>query len=289
MKNKGFIGLGVMGSPMAGHISKAGYDVTVFNRTIEKSKLWHEEHGGKVALSPSELAEGCDMVFLCVGHDQDVEEIIRGKNGVLESMEPGGIIVDHTTTSSVLAKNMAMSSLKKGIFFIDAPVSGGEIGAKEGSLTIMAGGDEEAFNSSLQVLNLYSKYSKRMGDSGTGQLTKMVNQICIAGLIQALAEGMHFSEKAGLNTQEVIEVISRGAAQSWQMDNRWESMLADYYEHGFAVDWMRKDLGFVLEESVVNGSNLEITNLIDSFYAEVQQRGGGRWDTSSLFRRLNSQ
>jgi 3-hydroxyisobutyrate dehydrogenase-like beta-hydroxyacid dehydrogenase len=182
-----------------------------------------------------------------------------------------------------------MSSLKKGIFFIDAPVSGGEIGAKEGSLTIMVGGDEEAFNSSLQVLNLYSKYSKRMGDSGTGQLTKMVNQICIAGLIQALAEGMHFSEKAGLNTQEVIEVISRGAAQSWQMDNRWESMLADYYEHGFAVDWMRKDLGFVLEESVVNGSNLEITNLIDSFYDEVQQRGGGRWDTSSLFRRLNSQ
>ncbi len=229
------------------------------------------------------------MVFLCVGHDQDVEEIIRGKNGVLESMEPGGIIVDHTTTSSVLAKNMAMSSLKKGIFFIDAPVSGGEIGAKEGSLTIMAGGDEEAFNSSLLVLNLYSKYSKRMGDSGSGQLTKMVNQICIAGLIQALAEGMHFSEKAGLNTKEVIEVISRGAAQSWQMDNRWETMLADYYEHGFAVDWMRKDLGFVLEESVVNGSNLEITNLIDSFYAEVQQKGGGRWDTSSLFRRLNSQ
>ena len=289
MKNKGFIGLGVMGSPMAGHISKAGYDVTVFNRTIEKSKLWYEEQGGKVALSPSELAEECDMVFLCVGHDQDVEEIVRGRNGVLESMKPGGIIVDHTTTSSVLAKNMAMNSLKKGIFFIDAPVSGGEKGAKEGSLTFMAGGDEEAFKSSLQVLTLYSKYSKRMGDSGTGQLTKMVNQICIAGLIQALAEGMHFSEKAGLNTQEVIEVISRGAAQSWQMDNRWESMLADYYEHGFAVDWMRKDLGFVLEESVVNGSNLEITNLIDSFYAEVQQRGGGRWDTSSLFRRLNSQ
>ena len=289
MKNKGFIGLGVMGSPMAGHISKAGYDVTVFNRTIEKSKLWYEEHGGKVALSPSELAEECDMVFLCVGHDQDVEEIVRGRNGVLESMKPGGIIVDHTTTSSVLAKNMAMNSLNKGIFFIDAPVSGGEKGAKEGSLTIMAGGDEEAFKSSLQVLNLYSKYSKRMGDSGTGQLTKMVNQICIAGLIQALAEGMHFSEKAGLNTKEVIEVISRGAAQSWQMDNRWETMLADYYEHGFAVDWMRKDLGFVLEESVVNGSNLEITNLIDSFYAEVQQRGGGRWDTSSLFRRLNSQ
>ena len=286
MKNKGFIGLGVMGSPIAGHISKAGYGVTVFNRTIEKSKLWHEEHGGKVALSPSELAEGCDMVFVCVGHDQDVEEIIQGRNGVLESMEPGGIIVDHTTTSSVLAKNMAVSSLKKGIFFIDAPVSGGEIGAKEGSLTIMAGGDEEAFNSSLQVLNLYSKYSKRMGDSGSGQLTKMVNQICIAGLIQALAEGMHFSEKAGLNTKEVIEVISRGAAQSWQMDNRWETMLADYYEHGFAVDWMRKDLGLCLAEANRNGALLPVSALVDQFYSEVQSMGGGRWDTSSLVRRL---
>ncbi len=246
MKNIGFIGLGVMGSPMAGHISKAGYSLKVFNRTRKKSELWSEEYSGQVTISPAELAEGCDMVFLCVGNNQDVEEIVQGKNGVLEGLKAGGIIVDHTTTSSVLARTMSVSSSKKGISFIDAPVSGGEIGAKEGTLTIMAGGDEEAFKSSLEVINLYSKYCKRMGESGSGQLTKMVNQICIAGLIQGLAEGMHFSEKAGLDTKEVIEVISKGAAQSWQMENRWETMLSDFYEHGFAVDWMRKDLGFVL-------------------------------------------
>ena len=288
MKNIGFIGLGVMGSPMAGYISKAGYSLKVFNRTREKSELWSKDYLGQVALSPAELAEGCDMVFLCVGNDEDVEKIILGKNGVLEGLETGGIIVDHTTTSSVLARNMSVSSSKKGIFFIDAPVSGGEIGAKDGTLTIMAGGEEEAFKSSLEVINLYSKYCKRMGGSGSGQLTKMVNQICIAGLIQGLAEGMHFSEKAGLDTKEVIEVISKGAAQSWQMENRWETMLSDYYEHGFAVDWMRKDLGFVLDEAIANGSNLEVTTLVDTFYAEIQRKGGGKWDTSSLFRRLRS-
>jgi len=288
MKNIGFIGLGVMGSPMAGHISNAGYRLKVFNRTREKAELWSEEYSGEVTLSPAELAEGCDMVFLCVGNNQDVEEIVQGKNGVLEGLKAGGIIVDHTTTSSVLARTMSVSSSKKGISFIDAPVSGGEIGAKEGTLTIMAGGDEEAFKSSLEVINLYSKYCKRMGESGSGQLTKMVNQICIAGLIQGLAEGMHFSEKAGLDTKEVIEVISKGAAQSWQMENRWETMLSDFYEHGFAVDWMRKDLGFILEEAIANGSNLKVTALVDTFYAEIQQKGGGRWDTSSLFRRLRS-
>ena len=288
MKNIGFIGLGVMGSPMAGHISNAGYRLKVFNRTREKAELWSEEYSGEVTLSPAELAEGCDMVFLCVGNNQDVEEIVQGKNGVLEGLKAGGIIVDHTTTSSVLARTMSVSSSEKGISFIDAPVSGGEIGAKEGTLTIMAGGDEEAFKSSLEVINLYSKYCKRMGESGSGQLTKMVNQICIAGLIQGLAEGMHFSEKAGLDTKEVIEVISKGAAQSWQMENRWETMLSDFYEHGFAVDWMRKDLGFVLEEAIANGSNLKVTALVDTFYAEIQQKGGGRWDTSSLFRRLRS-
>ncbi|SVA02655.1 uncharacterized protein METZ01_LOCUS55509 [marine metagenome] len=277
-----------MGSPMAGHISNAGYRLKVFNRTREKAELWSEEYSGEVTLSPAELAEGCDMVFLCVGNNQDVEEIVQGKNGVLEGLKAGGIIVDHTTTSSVLARTMSVSSSKKGISFIDAPVSGGEIGAKEGTLTIMAGGDEEAFKSSLEVINLYSKYCKRMGESGSGQLTKMVNQICIAGLIQGLAEGMHFSEKAGLDTKEVIEVISKGAAQSWQMENRWETMLSDFYEHGFAVDWMRKDLGFVLEEAIANGSNLKVTALVDTFYAEIQQKGGGRWDTSSLFRRLRS-
>ena len=288
MKNIGFIGLGVMGSPMAGHISNAGYSLKVFNRTRKKSELWSDEYSGEVTLSPAELAEGCDMVFLCVGNNQDVEEIVLGKNGVLEGLKAGGIIVDHTTTSSVLARTMSVNSSEKGISFIDAPVSGGEIGAKEGTLTIMAGGDEEAFKSSLEVISLYSKFCKRMGGSGSGQLTKMVNQICIAGLVQGLAEGMHFSEKAGLDTKEVIEVISKGAAQSWQMENRWETMLSDFYEHGFAVDWMRKDLGFVLEEAIANGSNLEVTALVDTFYAEIQQKGGGRWDTSSLFRRLRS-
>jgi len=288
MKNIGFIGLGVMGSLMAGHISSAGYDLTVYNRTRKKTELWSREYAGKKALSPAELSEGCDFVFLCVGNNQDVEEIILGNKGILESLKPGGIIVDHTTTSAKLAKSMAIKASEKGVFFIDAPVSGGEIGAKEGTLTIMAGGDESAFARSLEILNLYSNHCQRMGESGSGQLTKMVNQVCIAGLIQALAEGMLFSEKAGLDTREVIEVISKGAAQSWQMENRWETMLSDYYEHGFAVDWMRKDLGFVLEEALANGSNLEITNLVDSFYEEIQQKGGGRWDTSSLFRRLSS-
>ena len=287
MNHKGFIGLGVMGSPIAGHIKKAGYEVTVFNRSEKKATAWQKLYGGEIANSPAELAENCDMVFLCVGNDEDVEEIITGKGGVLESMGPGGIIIDHTTTSAVLAKKIAIKSLEKEIFFIDAPVSGGEVGAKQGTLTVMAGGDKEAFERSQKIIQLYSKYSKRMGDSGTGQLTKMVNQICIAGLIQGLAEGMHFSEQAGLDTKEVIDVISKGAAQSWQMVNRWETMLEDNYNHGFTVDWMRKDLTFALEEALVNGSKLEITKLVDSFYSDLQHQGGGRWDTSSLFKRLN--
>ena len=287
MNHKGFIGLGVMGSPIAGHIKKAGYEVTVFNRSEKKATAWQKLYGGEIANSPAELAENCDMVFLSVGNDEDVEEVITGKGGVLESISPGGIIIDHTTTSAVLAKKIAIKSLEKEIFFIDAPVSGGEAGAKLGTLTVMAGGDKEAFERSQKIIQLYSKYSKRMGDSGTGQLTKMVNQICIAGLIQGLAEGMHFSEQAGLDTEEVIDVISKGAAQSWQMVNRWETMLEDNYNHGFAVDWMRKDLTFALEEALVNGSKLEITKLVDSFYSDLQHQGGGRWDTSSLFKRLN--
>ena len=287
MNHKGFIGLGVMGSPIAGHIKRAGYEVTVFNRSEKKAAAWQKLYGGEIANSPAELAENCDMVFLCVGNDEDVEEVITGKGGVLESIGPGGIIIDHTTTSAVLAKKIAIKSLEKEIFFIDAPVSGGEVGAKQGTLTIMAGGDKEAFKRSQKIIQLYSKYSKRMGDSGTGQLTKMVNQICIAGLIQGLAEGMHFSEQAGLDTKEVIDVISKGAAQSWQMVNRWETMLEDNYNHGFTVDWMRKDLTFALEEALVNGTKLEITKLVDSFYSDLQHQGGGRWDTSSLFKRLN--
>ena len=287
MNHKGFIGLGVMGSPIAGHIKKAGYEVTVFNRSEKKAIAWQKLYGGEIANSPAELAENCDMVFLCVGNDEDVEEVITGKGGVLESIGPGGIIIDHTTTSAVLAKKIAIKSLEKEIFFIDAPVSGGEVGAKQGTLTVMAGGDKEAFERSQKIIQLYSKYSKRMGDSGTGQLTKMVNQICIAGLIQGLAEGMHFSEQAGLDTKEVIDVISKGAAQSWQMVNRWETMLEDNYDHGFTVDWMRKDLTFALEEALDNGTKLEITKLVDSFYSDLQHQGGGRWDTSSLFKRLN--
>ena len=287
MNHKGFIGLGVMGSPIAGHIKKAGYKVTVFNRSEKKAAAWQKLYGGEIANSPAELAENCDMVFLCVGNDEDVEEVITGKGGVLESIGPGGIIIDHTTTSAVLAKKIAIKSLEKEIFFIDAPVSGGEVGAKQGTLTVMAGGDKEAFERSQKIIQLYSKYSKRMGDSGTGQLTKMVNQICIAGLIQGLAEGMHFSEQAGLDTKEVIDVISKGAAQSWQMVNRWETMLEDNYNHGFTVDWMRKDLTFALEEALVNGTKLEITKLVDSFYSDLQHQGGGTWDTSSLFKRLN--
>ena len=283
MKNKCFIGLGVMGYPIAGHISQGGYKVSVFNRSKEKSKAWILDYSGRLAGSPAEAAEGCDMAFLCVGKDSDVEEVILGDNSILESICKGGTIIDHTTTSAKLARKLEKECLKKEVFFIDAPVSGGELGAKQGSLTIMAGGSNKAFMRSKKVMDLYSKYCKRMGKSGAGQLTKMVNQICIAGLLQGLAEGMDFSEKAGLSTKKVIEVISKGAAQSWQMQNRWETMLNDQYEHGFKVDWMRKDLAIALEEASENGSNLKIAELIDSFYSEIQDLGGGKWDTSSLY------
>ena len=283
MKNKCFIGLGVMGYPLAGHISQGGYKVSVFNRSKEKSKAWILDYSGRLAGSPAEAAEGCDMAFLCVGKDSDVEEVILGDNSILESICKGGTIIDHTTTSAKLARKLEKECLKKEVFFIDAPVSGGELGAKQGSLTIMAGGNNKAFMRSKKVMDLYSKYCKRMGKSGAGQLTKMVNQICIAGLLQGLAEGMDFSEKAGLSTKKVIEVISKGAAQSWQMQNRWETMLNDQYEHGFKVDWMRKDLAIALEEASENGSDLKIAELIDSFYSEIQDLGGGKWDTSSLF------
>ena len=272
-----------MGYPIAGHISQGGYKVSVFNRSKEKSKAWILDYSGRLAGSPAEAAEGCDMAFLCVGKDSDVEEVILGDNSILESICKGGTIIDHTTTSAKLARKLEKECLKKEVFFIDAPVSGGELGAKQGSLTIMAGGNNKAFMRSKKVMDLYSKYCKRMGKSGAGQLTKMVNQICIAGLLQGLAEGMDFSEKAGLSTKKVIEVISKGAAQSWQMQNRWETMLNDQYEHGFKVDWMRKDLAIALEEASENGSDLKIAELIDSFYSEIQDLGGGKWDTSSLF------
>ena len=286
MKNKGFVGLGVMGFPMANHLHTGGHKVRACNRSEDKSKRWANLTGEDYFQTPEEVAEGCDVVFLCVGNDEDVRSVVTGKDGILKSLKPGSIVVDHTTTSATLAQEMSSKCLNQGIFFIDAPLSGGQIGAESGKLTVMAGGDKNAFNKIKELLSLYSKFVRRMGDSGTGQLTKMVNQICIASLIQGLAEGINFSEKAGLDTEGVIEVISKGAAQSWQMDNRWETMLSGEYEHGFAVDWMRKDLGIAIKEAENNRANIDTTKTIDQYYQEVQAMGGSKWDTSSLLKRL---
>ena len=286
MKNKGFIGLGVMGFPMANHLHNGGHKVRVCNRSEDKSKRWANLTGEDYFLTPEEVAEDCNVVFLCVGNDEDVRSVVTGEDGILKSLKPGSIVVDHTTTSATLAQEMSSKCLNQEIFFIDAPLSGGQIGAESGKLTVMAGGDKNAFNKIKELLSLYSKFVRRMGDSGTGQLTKMVNQICIASLIQGLAEGINFSEKAGLDTKGVIEVISKGAAQSWQMDNRWETMLTGEYDHGFAVDWMRKDLGIAIKEAENNTANIDVTKTIDQYYKEVQAMGGSRWDTSSLLKRL---
>ena len=259
MKNKGFVGLGVMGFPMANHLHTGGHKVRVCNRSEDKSKRWANLTGEDYFLTPEEVAEDCNVVFLCVGNDEDVRSVVTGEDGILKSLKPGSIVVDHTTTSATLAQEMSSKCLNQEIFFIDAPLSGGQIGAESGKLTVMAGGDKNAFNKIKELLSLYSKFVRRMGDSGTGQLTKMVNQICIASLIQGLAEGINFSEKAGLDTKGVIEVISKGAAQSWQMDNRWETMLTGEYDHGFAVDWMRKDLGIAIKEAENNTANIEVT------------------------------
>ena len=286
MKNKGFVGLGVMGFPMANHLHTGGHKVRVCNRSEEKSKRLANLTGEDYFLTPEEVAEDCNVVFLCVGNDEDVRSVVTGEDGILKSLKPGSIVVDHTTTSATLAQEMSSKCLNQEIFFIDAPLSGGQIGAESGKLTVMAGGDKNAFNKIKELLSLYSKFVRRMGDSGTGQLTKMVNQICIASLIQGLAEGINFSEKAGLDTKGVIEVISKGAAQSWQMDNRWETMLTGEYDHGFAVDWMRKDLGIAIKEAENNTANIDVTKTIDQYYKEVQAIGGSRWDTSSLLKRL---
>ena len=286
MKNKGFIGLGVMGFPMANHLHNGGHKVRVCNRSEEKSRKWVNLTGGNYFLTPEEVAEGCDVVFLCVGNDEDVRSVVTGEDGLLKSLKPDSIIVDHTTTSATLAQEMSSKCLNQGISFIDAPLSGGQIGAESGKLTVMAGGDINAFNKIEELLSLYSKFVRHMGNSGEGQLTKMVNQICIASLIQGLAEGINFSEKAGLDTKGVVEVISKGAAQSWQMDNRWETMLSGEYEHGFAVDWMRKDLGIAIKQAENNRANIDVTKTIDQYYKEVQALGGSRWDTSSLLKRL---
>ena len=286
MKKKVFIGLGVMGYPMAGHLSSNGFDTCVFNRTSEKAEQWSARFQGEVCETPAEIALRSDIIFLCVGRDKDVREVLIGEGGVLLQIKPGTIVVDHTTTSASLSKEMNDILLKKQCFYLDAPVSGGQAGAEAGKLSVMVGGDKNSYESVKEALGVFSKFTKYMGKSGSGQLTKMVNQICIGGLVQALAEGINFSEKAGLNTADVMEVITKGAAQSWQMENRWETMLADDYDHGFAVDWMRKDLDIVSAEASKIGADIEITNLVNIFYKDIQDLGGNRWDTSSLLKRI---
>ena len=286
MNKIGFVGLGVMGAPMAGHLSSNNFDVSVFNRTNKKSIIWKSRHEGRVCDSLNDLASSSECIVLCVGNDEDVKDIINGKSGIIDALNPGSIIVDHTTTSAELAKEMNEVLLLKDCFFVVAPISGGQLGAESGTLSIMAGGDRDAYEACNKIFKSYSKSHKFMGPSGSGQLTKMVNQICIAGLIQALAEGIYFSSRAGLNTADVMDVITKGAAQSWQMENRWKTMLNDEYDFGFAVDLMRKDLDIVLKKAKKMNTELEITDLVNSFYKDIQKLGGGRWDTSSLLKRI---
>ena len=281
-----FLGLGVMGFPMAGHLQKAGCEVTVYNRCADKAARWLNQYDGQSAANPKAAAANADLVMACVGNDNDLRAICLGDEGAFAGMKPGAIFVDHTTASAEVARELYAIAKTQELGFLDAPISGGQAGAENGVLTIMVGGDSGVYQRAEPVLQHYARSVRRMGESGTGQTTKMVNQICIAGLVQALAEGLHFAEQAGLDAHAVIDVISKGAAQSWQMENRFETMLAGEYNHGFAVDWMRKDLGICLDEARRNGASLPITALVDQFYAEVQKMGGGRWDTSSLLARL---
>lgn len=284
-KTVGFIGLGVMGFPMAGHLSKI-FEVSVFNRSHSKSEKWKKNFSGTSYNSIKEISSNSEILILCVGNDKDVKEIICGQDGAIDFLKPGSIIIDHTTTSSELAIELSSLLKPKKISFIDAPISGGQSGAESGKLSIMIGGERQSYEKVKNVLNTYSKFYKYMGPSGSGQLTKMVNQICIAGLIQALSEGMNFADKVGLNIRSVIEVISKGAAQSWQMENRWETMLKDNYDHGFAVDLMKKDLDIIIKKASKENINIEVTKIIDNYYKEIQGAGGGKWDTSSLYKRL---
>jgi 3-hydroxyisobutyrate dehydrogenase len=285
--NVAFLGLGVMGYPMAGHlVNKGGHTVTVYNRTFAKAEAWVAEHGGKAAKTPAEAAKGQDIVFACVGNDDDLRAVTIGKDGAFAAMGKGAIFVDHTTASADVARELHAAAKALGFDFIDAPVSGGQAGAQNGVLTVMCGGDAAPYAKAEPVIASFARMCKLLGPSGAGQLTKMINQICIAGLVQGLAEGLHFGQKAGLDIEAVVEVISKGAAGSWQMENRHKTMNKGQYEFGFAVDWMRKDLGIVLSEARRNGANLPVTALVDQFYAEVQAMGGARWDTSSLMARL---
>ena len=281
-----FIGLGVMGYPMAGHVKNAGIDICVYNRTTEKAKKWCDEYKGDMAPTPAEAAKDRDVVLMCVGNDNDVSEVILGDNGCLGPMKDGAILIDHTTASAKLARHLFQTAEDQGKHFLDAPVSGGQAGAQNGALTVMIGGEHDAYKVAKPVIDTYSKFNKLLGPAGNGQLAKMCNQICIAGVVQGLAEALNFAMKTGLNGEDLIETISKGAAGSWQMDNRYKTMLADEYEFGFAVDWMRKDLGIALEEAKNHGVQLPVAELVDSFYAEVQEIGGSRWDTSSLLTRF---
>ncbi len=281
-----FLGLGVMGFPMAGHLKKGGHEVTVYNRTAAKAQKWTETHGGRSAATPAEAAKGADIVFSCVGNDDDLRSIVLGEQGAFAGMAKGTVFVDHTTASANVARELGEVAKGKGLHFLDAPVSGGQAGAENGKLTVMVGGGQADFDRAKPVIDCYAKACVLLGPVGSGQLAKMVNQICIAGLVQGLAEGMNFAVKAGLDPAKLVETISKGAAQSWQMENRALTMVADKFDFGFAVDWMRKDLGICLEESKRNGARLPVTALVDQFYAQVQQRGGKRWDTSSLIHLL---
>ncbi|MBX9927181.1 MAG: NAD(P)-dependent oxidoreductase [Hyphomicrobiaceae bacterium] len=288
MANVAFLGLGVMGFPMAGHLAtKGGHALTVYNRTTAKAEGWVQKHGaGKVALTPAEAARDADFVFACVGNDDDLRAVTVGADGAFSTMRPGTVFIDNTTASADVARELAKAAEAKGFHFLDAPVSGGQAGAENGQLTVMVGGDAAAFAKAKPVIDSFAKMVNLIGPSGAGQLTKMVNQIAIAGLVQGLAEAIHFGKSAGLDMQAVMDTISKGAAQSWQMDNRWRTMDAGKFEFGFAVDWMRKDLGIVLDEARRNGASLPITAAVDQFYSDIQKSGGSRWDTSSLISRL---
>ena len=284
--NVAFIGLGVMGYPMAGYISKAGHNVTVFNRTKSKAEKWIKEYKGKMAETPAEAAKDVEYVFTCVGNDNDLSEVTIGRNGIYNTIKKGAVHIDNTTASAEIARKLYQSSKAHGWGFLDAPVSGGQAGAENGALTVMIGGDQADFDKAKDKIDCYSKKMKLLGNAGSGQLAKMVNQICIAGLVQGLSEAINFGMKAGLNMENVIEVISKGAAQSWQMENRYKTMIDDKFDFGFAVDWMRKDLKIAMDEAKNNGSLLPVTELVDKYYAEVQEIGGNRWDTSSLIKRF---
>ncbi|CUH47038.1 NAD(P)-dependent oxidoreductase [Ruegeria atlantica] len=283
-----FLGLGVMGFPMAGHLQAAGHDVTVFNRTTAKAEAWVAAHGGTMGTTPHQASEGVEFVMTCVGNDDDLRSVCTGEDGAFAGMSKSATLVDHTTVSAKVTSELYAAAKDQGLGFLDAPISGGQAGAENGVLSIMCGGDQPVYDAAEPIMHVYSKICRRIGASGAGQLTKMSNQIAIAGLVQGLSEALHFAERAGLDGGAVVEVISQGAAGSWQMDNRYETMLGDQFDHGFAVDWMRKDLGICLDTASENGASLPVTALVDQFYKDVQKLGGGRWDTSSLLKRLRA-